>query len=90
MYRAAAYIADTIEMVFSQTYCRWELLLVDDCSTAPRKKTTPATDAMVKGTVENAIIPSREYRKSFQNDHFVSPFLRSMFSYSSAGDVFLY
>lgn len=32
MYRAAAYIADTIEMVFSQTYCRWELLLVDDCS----------------------------------------------------------
>lgn len=32
MYRVAAYIADTIEMVFSQTYCRWELLLVDDCS----------------------------------------------------------
>ena len=32
VYRAAAYIADTIEMVFSQTYGRWELLLVDDCS----------------------------------------------------------
>lgn len=32
VYRAAAYIADTIEMVFSQTYDRWELLLVDDCS----------------------------------------------------------
>ena len=32
VYRAAAYIADTIGMVFSQTYGRWELLLVDDCS----------------------------------------------------------
>lgn len=32
MYRAAAYIADTIEMVFAQTYDKWELLLVDDCS----------------------------------------------------------
>ena len=32
MYRAAAYIADTIGMAFSQTYGRWELLLVDDCS----------------------------------------------------------
>lgn len=32
MYRASAYIADTIGMVFSQTYGRWELLLVDDCS----------------------------------------------------------
>lgn len=32
VYRAADYIADTIGMVFSQTYDRWELLLVDDCS----------------------------------------------------------
>lgn len=32
VYRAAAYIADTIEMVFAQTYDKWELLLVDDCS----------------------------------------------------------
>lgn len=32
VYRAAAYIADTIKMVFSQTYDKWELLLVDDCS----------------------------------------------------------
>lgn len=32
VYRAAAYITDTIGMVFSQTYGRWELLLVDDCS----------------------------------------------------------
>lgn len=32
VYQAGAYIADTIRMVFSQTYGRWELLLVDDCS----------------------------------------------------------
>ena len=32
VYRAAAYIADTIGMVFSQTCGKWELLLVDDCS----------------------------------------------------------
>lgn len=32
VYRAAAYIADTIGMVFAQTYDKWELLLVDDCS----------------------------------------------------------
>lgn len=32
VYRAASYIADTIGMVFAQTYGRWELLLVDDCS----------------------------------------------------------
>lgn len=32
VYRAAAYIADTIKMVLSQTYDKWELLLVDDCS----------------------------------------------------------
>lgn len=32
VYRAASYIAQTIEMVRSQSYKAWELLLVDDCS----------------------------------------------------------
>lgn len=32
VYRAAAYIADTINMVFAQSRGSWELLLVDDCS----------------------------------------------------------
>lgn len=32
VYRAAAYIAETIAMVEAQTWQEWELLLVDDCS----------------------------------------------------------
>lgn len=32
VYRAQAYIAETIKMVIAQTYKKWELLLVDDCS----------------------------------------------------------
>jgi len=32
VYRAQAYIAETIQMVLAQTYRQWELLLVDDCS----------------------------------------------------------
>lgn len=33
VYNAAAYVAQTVEMVIRQTYPEWELLLVDDCST---------------------------------------------------------
>lgn len=32
VYRAAAYIAETIAMVQAQTWQQWELLLIDDCS----------------------------------------------------------
>lgn len=32
IYRARAYIAETIKMVLAQSYKKWELLLVDDCS----------------------------------------------------------
>ena len=32
VYRAAPYIAETIEMVRRQTYRDWELLFIDDCS----------------------------------------------------------
>ena len=32
VYRAEAYIAETIAMVIGQTYRNWELLLIDDCS----------------------------------------------------------
>lgn len=32
VYRAQAYIAETIKMVLAQTYKKWELLLVEDCS----------------------------------------------------------
>lgn len=32
VYRARAYIAETIRMVLAQSYKKWEFLLVDDCS----------------------------------------------------------
>lgn len=47
------------------------------------QKNTPMTDASIKGTVEKAVIPSREYKNNFQKFHFVSPLARSTFSYSS-------
>ena len=31
-YNAEAYIAETIESVFNQTYIKWEMLIVNDCS----------------------------------------------------------
>lgn len=33
VFNAAAYIQETIDMVQKQTYQKWELLLIDDCST---------------------------------------------------------
>ena len=41
---------------------------------------TPNTAEKASGFVENPMMPSIEYRKSFQNDHFVFPATRSMFS----------
>lgn len=32
-YNTGEFISETIESVLSQTYCDWELLIVDDCST---------------------------------------------------------
>ena len=38
-----------------------------------KQKHTPLKDAMAKGLVENAIIPSKEYMKSFQERPFCFP-----------------
>lgn len=34
-YNAARYIKETVEAIIHQTYKDWELIIVDDCSTAP-------------------------------------------------------
>ena len=44
---------------------------------------TPKITGISKGAVEKAIMPSMEYKRSFQNDHLVSPATRSIFLYSS-------
>ena len=46
------------------------------------QKATPKIDAIASGAVENAKIPSSEYKKSFQKLHVVVPATRSTFSYS--------
>ena len=42
----------------------------------------PSIEAIASGAVENAMMPSREYLKSPQNDHEDVPAGRSTFSYS--------
>ena len=60
------------------------LTIVKMISTNARKQnSSPSTETNASGAVENARIPSREYRNSFQKVHVVSPLLRSIFSYFS-------
>lgn len=50
-YNAAAYIAETIESVFAQTYTNWEMLIVNDCSkdnTAEIVQSYAAKDKRIK------------------------------------------
>ena len=49
---------------------------------ATTQNINPNTEDNINGTVENAVIPSKAYLNSFQNDHFVSPATLSTFSYS--------
>ena len=50
---------------------------------AATQNASPKKDAIASGAVENPIIPSNEYKNNFQNDHFVSPAMRSTFLNSS-------
>ena len=38
-YNAAKYVKDTVEAIIAQTYRDWELIIVDDCSSAPETAT---------------------------------------------------
>lgn len=56
VYRAQAYIAETIKMVLAQSYQKWELLLVDDCSDDKSADVVRKTlFAYECGTVENTL-----------------------------------
>ena len=55
VYRAQAYIAETIKMVIAQSYKKWELLLVDDCSDdGSADAVRNALLAYESGTADNA------------------------------------
>lgn len=51
-YNAAEYIKETVEAIIAQTYKDWELIIVDDCSTAPETsealKRVAAKDTRIK------------------------------------------
>jgi glycosyltransferase involved in cell wall biosynthesis len=38
VYNASKYIAETIESVIAQTYWKWEMIIIDDCSYDGSKK----------------------------------------------------
>jgi hypothetical protein len=48
-----------------------------------KKSSTPTIEATASGLEEKAIMPSSEYKNSFQKDHLVSPAFRPIFSYSN-------
>lgn len=56
VYRAQAYIAETIKMVLAQSYKKWELLLVDDCSDdGSADEARRALSAYVCGPADHAL-----------------------------------